>query len=342
MSRQDSLFLRACRGENTPVKPVWMMRQAGRYLPEYRAVRSRFKNFLEFVANADAAAEVTVQPIGRFGFDAAILFSDILVGVRPMGLDLVFEEQKGPQVSDPVRGMRDVERLRPVSIAQDLCYTREAIEKTRKLLPESTPLLGFVGGPFTVASYLVEGKGSKELKETKKLMHGDSLAWHALLQRQSDFLADYLVAQANWGCDALVIMDSWAGYLSPDDYRRFALPYTRQLVAAVRNLGGKPVIHYANGAGHLLKDVLDLGCHAVGLDWRTPLAEAQQLAPRQVFQGNLDPCMLYAPPAQVEAATRALVQSTSHRAHIVNLGHGVLPDVPIAGVEAFIRGVRQN
>lgn len=316
------------------------MRQAGRYLPEYRAVRSRYKQFLDFVADPEAAAQVTVQPIERFGLDAAILFSDILVGLRPIGLDLSFEEQKGPVVANPVRSHADVHQLKPLNVIHDLSYTREAIEKTLALLPQNIPLLGFVGGPFTVASYAIEGRSSKELKETKKLLYSDLSSFHQLMEFTTNYLADYLVAQAEWGCSALVIMDSWAGYLSPSDYAHAALPYMRRLVQAVRTRTQVPLILYANGAGHLLPQLTDLQAHAVGLDWRTDLAQAVKAYPNQIFQGNLDPCTLYAPLSEIESRTRALLRVVQDRPHIMNLGHGMLPDIPIEGVEAFIHTIR--
>lgn len=319
-----------------------MMRQAGRYLPEYRAVRSRFPHFLDFVANPAAAAEVTVQPIERFGLDAAILFSDILVGLPPLGFDLAFEESKGPVVANPLRSAADLLRLKPFDPAVALDYTREAIALTLRQLPAGLPLLGFVGGPLTVASYAIEGKSSKELKETKKLLYSDPQTFHQFMALTADYLADYLVAQAKWGCAALVIMDSWAGFLAPDDYARAALPYTRKLVDAVRERTAVPVIHYANGASHLFAEMVTLGCDVLGLDWRMRLSEAVAAAPAQVFQGNLDPCVLYAPAQEIAAQTRAMLGVVKNRPHIVNLGHGVLPDIPIAGVEAFLRTVRNS
>ncbi len=332
--------MRACRGEATPVKPVWIMRQAGRYLPEYREVRSRFPDFLAFCANPEAAAEVTVQPIRRFGLDAAILFSDILVGLPPQGLDLQFKEGHGPQVSNPVRSKADLLRLRPVDVEHDLAYTRDAIGLALSKLPAGVPLLGFVGGPLTVASYAIEGKSSKELKETKKLLYGDPATFHAFMQATTDYLSRYLVAQAKWGCSALVVMDSWAGYLSPADYALAALPYTRQLVEAVRAQTKVPVIHYANGASHLFSQLVDLRCDVLGLDWRLPLEKAIAERPGQTYQGNLDPCALYAPPARITSLVDEMLSQVKGRAHIMNLGHGILPDTPIEGVEAFIRAIR--
>lgn len=316
------------------------MRQAGRYLPEYRAVRSRYTHFMDFVADSAAAAAVTVQPIERFGLDAAILFSDILVGLPALGFDLRFEESKGPLVSNPLRSASDLDRLRSIDPVRDLDYTRESIALTLKQLPSGLPLLGFVGGPLTVASYAIEGKSSKELKETKKLLYSDPDTYHRFLSITADYLADYLVAQAEWGCSALVIMDSWAGYFSPDDYARGALPYTRKLVEQVRARTTVPLIHYANGASHLFPELLSLGCDVLGLDWRMRLSDAVRTAPAQIFQGNLDPCTLYAPAAEITARTHALLKSVADRPHIMNLGHGVLPDIPIAGVEAFLHAVR--
>jgi len=318
------------------------MRQAGRYLPEYREVRKRFTNFLDFVADAEAAATVTVQPVNRFGLDAAILFSDILVTLPPMGIDLKFISGMGPVVERPIQSESSIKALTNFDCEKVLPFTKLAIEKTKRKLPPATPLLGFVGGPLTLASYAIEGKSSKDLQETKKLFYREPFAYEALLTHIANITGEYLALQAKWGCDALVIMDSWAGHLSIADYRQMALPYTQIVLDKVRKGTNAPVLHYANGAGHLLNEIETLNFSAIGLDWRTDLATTLQTHPTTVFQGNLDPAMLFAPAETIQTRTREIMDLLKGRAHIMNLGHGVLPQTPIEGVQAFIDAVRGN
>lgn len=335
----DSLFLRACKGEAGGQKPVWMMRQAGRYLPEYLEVRSAFPDFLSFVRNSDAAAKVTVQPVERFGLDAAILFSDILVTLPPLGLDLAFVPGKGPQIGKPVRTAKDVLNLHAFEVAEELAYTREAIEKTCELLKGRTPLLGFIGGPLTLASYAIEGGTSKNLQETKKFFYREPEAFKNLLDKLAELSGEYLRLQAVWGCDALVVMDSWAGHLSARDYRAMAKPYTARAIQIAR-AAGVPILHYANGAGHLLGEFSELGADVLGLDWRTDLPRALGAFPGAIFQGNLDPATLFASKEVITERTREILAAVGARPHIMNLGHGVLPGTPLSGVEAFITAVR--
>lgn len=337
----EPLFLRTCKGEVTAQKPVWMMRQAGRYLPEYLEVRSGFKDFLAFVRASSAAAKVTVQPVERFELDAAILFSDILVLLPPLGLDLEFVPGKGPQILKPVRTAQDVLDLRDFDIQAELFYTREAIGKAQDLLRLRAPLLGFIGGPLTLASYAIEGGTSKNLQETKQFFYREPEAFSALLQKLAEISGEYLRLQAAWGCDALVIMDSWAGHLAAEDYRQMAKPYTARAIQIARS-AGVPILHYANGAAHLLKDFADLGADVLGLDWRADLKTALRDFPNAVFQGNLDPAALFAPEAEITRRTRAILSAVQARAHIMNLGHGVLPGTPLSGVQAFINAVRQG
>ena len=339
LDMKDSLFLRNCAGEVTSEKPVWMMRQAGRYLPEYREMRARFPNFLDFVADAEASAEATVQPIRRFNLDAAILFSDILVTLPPLGLDLSFVSGRGPVVSNPIRTMQEVRSLTAFDSEKALSYTRSAIEKTKQLLPSGTPLLGFVGGPLTIASYAIEGQSSKNLLNTKKLFHSDPSTYKAFLELMATITGKYLALQADWGCDALVIMDSWAGHLSAEDYREMALPYTKTVMEIAKH-AGKPIIHYANGASHLLKDVLTLNASAFGVDWRADLPNVLADNPKTIFQGNLDPALLFAPPSEIKRQTTEILNLVKDRAHIMNLGHGVLQGTPIEGVNTFIETIR--
>lgn len=335
----DSLFLKNCRGEVTTSKPVWMMRQAGRYLPEYLEVRSSFPDFLSFVHDAKASAKVTVQPVDRFGVDAGILFSDILVVLPLLGINVEFLPGVGPRILNPVRNAVDVANLHSENPAEALPFTKEAIERSLDLLRARVPLLGFIGGPLTLASYAIEGKTSKDLQETKKLFYRDPETFHKLMTGIAEIAGEYLRLQATWGCEALVIMDSWAGHLSVEDYRQMALPYTT-MAAKIAGRAGVPILHYANGAGHLLNEFLKVPVNGYGLDWRTPLAETLEAHPETVFQGNLDPAMLFAPVEEIKKRTREILQLVKNRPHIMNLGHGVLPGTPIEGVQAFIDAVR--
>ncbi|MDR1760765.1 MAG: uroporphyrinogen decarboxylase [Fibrobacter sp.] len=336
----DSLFLDVCAGKKVPEKPVWLMRQAGRYLPEYRKIRERFSSFLDFVADSDAAAEVTLQPVERFHLDAAILFSDILVTLPPMGFQLSFESGKGPVIQNPVRNIQDLEQIKNPDLEKALSYTREAIQKTKKRLPGSVPLLGFAGGPLTVASYAIEGKSAPQLLETKKLLFTKPEIFDGFMQIITEFTGNYLLLQAEWGCDALVIMDSWAGHFGKETYRDFILPYTRQIADKIKSVTDMPIIHYANGASHLLSCVKSLSVNVIGLDWRTDISEAFEKYPQQIFQGNPDPSFLFAEPQTVRRQTEILLEKVQDRPHIFNLGHGVLPGTPVENVQVFIDTIR--
>lgn len=336
----NDLLLRTLNGEVTPVKPVWMMRQAGRYLPEYRELRARFPGFLNFVHDARAASLATVQPVTRFGLDAAILFSDILVTLPPMGFDLNFIPGKGPRIANPLRNASGMRSLSSFDCEKELAYTHEAIERTKLALP-GTPLLGFVGGPLTLASYAIEGETSKDLHRTKALFYTDRDTYEEFLGRIADVSGEYLAKQAEWGCDALVIMDSWAGILSAEDYQGMGAPYTRRVLEIAKRTG-KPVIHYANGAAHLLPEFLTLGATALGLDWRADLERTLIAHPGIIFQGNLDPALFFAPAATIRAKTKRVLDLIKDRPHIMNLGHGVLPETPIENVQAFVNAIREN
>lgn len=338
--KNDQIFLRALAGESTARKPVWVMRQAGRYLPEYRAIRKNYPNFLDFIYASEAAAEVTVQPVERFGMDAAILFSDILVLLPPMGVPLRFEEGRGPVVDKPVRDMEAVDSLLPVNVDSHFAPIGKTIALVLKRLQGLTPLLGFAGGPFTVASYMVEGGSSKELRNIKKLMFQDGRAYCALMDRLTAATYEYLFYQAEQGCSALVMMDSWAGYLSPEDYRQWVFPYTKMVLDRLRSNIRLPIIHYANGAGSLLPQICSAGFDGVGLDWRVNFGQTLAAWPQQVFQGNLDPSVLYASPETIRSRTHSLLAELGDRPHIMNLGHGVYPDTPIAGIEAFVDAIK--
>ena len=333
-------FLETAQGRVPSRPPVWIMRQAGRYLPDYRRVRKLFPSFLDFCRSPEHVAEVTVQPVDQIGVDAAILFSDILVLLPPMGLKLEFVEGEGPVVRNPVRDTETINGLPGFDVNADLDYVFQGIHLTLENLAGYVPLIGFAGGPFTVASYMVEGGSSKELAKLKGLMFSNPKAYHLLLEKLSMITGAYLCEQIRQGVHAVTIMDSWAGYLSPADYREYVFPHTRSVVEQVKlRFPETPVIHYANGAPTLLGDFVNLGANIVGLDWRVELDQVFKSHPNQIFQGNLDPCYLFASPENIVAKVRAMKAVIGNRPHIWNLGHGILPETPVENARAFVQAV---
>ena len=323
----DSPFLRACRREPVPYTPIWLMRQAGRYMKEYRDVRARL-SMLELCKNPEAVSEVTCFARRRIGADAAILFADLLLVVEPLGLSLAFETGEGPVIDPPVRDGAAVDRLREVD-PEALAYVDEAVRATRRDLEPEIPLIGFAGAPFTVASYLVEGRGSRHFTHVKRLMYGDEGAWHALMEKIVRAQVGYLARQVEAGCQALQVFDSWVGALSPADYRRYVLPHTRALLGALP--AEVPVIHFGTGTATLLSDLRAAGGSVIGLDWRVELDRAWAgLGHDVAVMGNLDPLVLLAPPAVIEReADRILGEAAGRPGHVFNLGHGVLPETPV-------------
>ncbi|MGH3055752.1 MAG: uroporphyrinogen decarboxylase, partial [Gaiellaceae bacterium] len=286
----DSAFLKACRREATPYTPIWLMRQAGRYMPEYRAVRSRL-GFLELCKDSDAAAEVTVTAVERLGVDAAIIFADILLIVEPMGVGLEFSSGDGPVLHNPVRTPADVEQLPEVDAAAAVSFVYDAVRKARAAL--KVPLIGFSGAPFTLASYVIEGGGSRNYVHTKSLMYGEPEAWHVLMRRLATAVTAYLNAQIAAGADAVQLFDSWVGCLAPDDYRRFVLPHMRTVISGITP--GVPIIHFGTGTAGLLELMREAGGNVIGLDWRIDLAEGwQRIGYDVAVQGNLDHVALFA------------------------------------------------
>lgn len=320
---KDSTFLRACRREPVSHTPVWFMRQAGRSLPEYRKVREGI-GMLDSCMRPDLVAEITMQPVRRHNVDAAIYFSDIVVPLKALGIGLDIKPGVGPVVDEPVRGAADLERLRPLE-PDDVGYVTEAV---RLLVDElgSTPLIGFAGAPFTLASYLVEGGPSKNHERTKALMYGEPELWARLLDRLADITAAFLKVQIEAGASAVQLFDSWVGALAPEDYRRSVLPASRKVFEAVAGYG-VPRIHFGVGTGELLGLLGQAGADVVGVDWRVPLDEAaRRVGPGTALQGNLDPAVLFAPRAAVQRqADRVLESARGLEGHIFNLGHGVLP-----------------
>jgi uroporphyrinogen decarboxylase len=335
----DSPFMRACRREPVPYTPVWLMRQAGRYMREYREVRAR-TGFLELCKTPELAAEVTVTAARRLGVDAAIIFADILLIIEPMGLDLEFARGEGPVIHNPIRAANDVERLREVESVEALGYVFEAIRLARRALPRDLPLIGFAGAPFTLASYIVEGGASKNYIHTKSLMYGDSGAWHAMMALISRALVRYLNAQIAAGAQAVQLFDSWVGCLSPDDYREYVLPHTRSVIKALAP--GTPVIHFGTGTATLLELMREAGGDVIGLDWRVPLDEAWQRLGDVAVMGNLDPVTLFADRSVVrEQSKRILDRAGGRHGHIFNLGHGILPETPVENVIALVDTVHE-
>jgi uroporphyrinogen decarboxylase len=331
------LFVRACRGETTERTPLWLMRQAGRYLPEYRQVRAGV-SFLELCKSPKLAAEVTLQPIRRFGFDAAILFSDLLVPLEAMGLEVEFTEE-GPRLPHPVRTAADLARVAPFDPAAKTPFVMETIALANEGLA-GTPLIGFAGAPFTVATYAVEGKTSKSFSETKRLFYQRPDDARRLLSVIGEATRDYLLAQIRAGAAAVQLFDSWVGVLSAEDFETFALPPTKALVEALRATG-VPVIYFANGAAAILDRVARVGADVYGLDWRLPIDEGRaRLGGARAVQGNLDPAVLLGPPAEIERRAREVVRRGGKRGHVFNLGHGITPDVPIDSVAALVAAVR--
>ncbi len=333
-------FLAACLRRPTGFTPVWLMRQAGRFLPEYRAIRSRL-SFLELCKHPEAAAEVTLLPVERLRVDAAILFADILLIVEPMGVGLEFARGEGPVIHRPVRSAEDVERLVERDPAETVPFVFDTVRRVRAALAERVPLIGFAGAPFTVASYLVEGGASRDYLETKRLMYRDPGAWHALLALLARTIARYLNGQIAAGAQAVQLFDSWVGALGPDDYREYVLPHTRAVIRALTP--GVPVIHFGTGTAGLLPTLREAGGDVIGLDWRVDLDEAWARVGHDVaVQGNLDPAALLAPPDEIRRRVRAILARAGGRpGHVFNLGHGVLPETPVDHAVAMVDAVHE-
>jgi len=337
----EPLFLRACRREPTPRPPVWLMRQAGRYMPQYRAIRER-ADFLTVVTDPALATEVTLQPVEHIGVDAAILFCDILVVPWAMGMALRFDEGVGPLFEQPLRAEADIAALRDPDLAGDLAYVFDAIRLTRRALDPAVPLIGFAGAPWTLASYMVEGRGSKDWRKAKRLLVERPDLAHGLLDRLADLVGAFLVAQVEAGAQAVQLFDSWATALGPEDYRTFGLPYLAR-AARIARTAGAPVIVFAPGAEHALEDLArDTAADVIGIHWRLDPPEARRrLVDASVaLQGNLEPAWLYAAPAEIARRTRSMVDAFGRQAYIANLGHGVLRDTPVHHVRAFVEAVK--
>jgi uroporphyrinogen decarboxylase len=336
----DHPFLRACRREPTPYTPVWLMRQAGRYLPEYRRVRDHF-SFLDLCRDSESSARVTVDTVKRLGVDAAIIFADILLPLGAMGLGLTYEKGDGPRIERTVRTIGDVERLRPVSVEESLGFVAQTVRLVCKELENQTPVIGFAGAPFTIASYAIEGGGSRNYVATKSLMYRDPQTWHRFMDVVARTTSAYLNMQIAAGAHAVQLFDSWVGALSPADYRQFVLPYSKKVIEAI--VPGVPVIHFGTMTGSLLTAMRDAGGDVIGLDWRVELDEAwNALGDGVGVQGNLDPVLLFADKAAIREGVRDILRRAAEKpGHIFNLGHGILPETPVDNVLALVDAVHE-
>jgi uroporphyrinogen decarboxylase len=334
-------FLKACRREQVDCTPAWFMRQAGRYMAEYRAIRAKH-TLLEICAQPELAAEVTLQPIRAFNMDAAILFADILLPLMPMGIDLEFAKGEGPVIHNPIGSRADVEALRKVDPHESLAHVLEAVKLVRRELDGKTPLIGFVGAPFTLASYIIEGGSSRSFTKTKRLMYSDTRTWHILMSKLGCVIADYLTAQVKAGAQAVQLFDSWVGALSPDDYREYVLPHSRFIIEQVQRTG-VPIIHFGTDTATLLPLLKEAGGDVIGLDWRIDLDRGwETIGFDRAVQGNLDPAALFAPRDELERRVKIILQQAANRpGHIFNLGHGILQETPVENVKAVVEMVHE-
>ncbi|MGZ8530546.1 MAG: uroporphyrinogen decarboxylase [Candidatus Binatia bacterium] len=340
MATPNHPFLAACRREPTSFTPVWLMRQAGRYMEEYRKLRAQH-GFLELCKKPDLATEITVTPVEKLNVDAAILFADILLILEPMGVGLEYSKGDGPVIHRPVRSGKDVDGLIDFKVESELAYVYESIKKIGKELQNKVPLIGFAGAPFTLASYLIEGSGSRNYVHTKKLFYGAPEAWKRLMERLAKLIGEYLNCQIAAGAQAVQIFDSWAGCLTPSDYEQFVQPYTKAVIDAVTP--GVPVINFSTGTSGLLKNIRAAGGDVIGLDWRVNLDEGWATVGHDVaVQGNLDPVALFAAPKEIKNRVAEILRRAGGRpGHIFNLGHGVLPETPVDHVIAMVDAVHE-
>ena len=336
----NSRFLEACRRRPTDVRPVWFMRQAGRYMKQYRDIRAKH-GILEICKRPDLAAQVTLQPVEILDVDAAIVFADLLLPVQPMGLKLRFAAGEGPVIDNPVRTSSDVDSL-SISDTDELGYVAETIQLVTKALAGRVPVIGFVGAPFTMASYMIEGGASRNFIRTKQIMYRDESLWRRLMGKLVDVLGAFAVLQVAAGARIIQVFDSWVGALGPDDYVRYVAPYSRALIERIRS-ASVPVIHFGTGAAGFFKELHAAGGDVMGVDWRVNIDQAwMDISYRSAVQGNLDPAVLFAPLPELRARVHELLKRTGSRpGHIFNLGHGILPETPVENVKACVEIVRE-
>ena len=343
---KNDRYLRALLRQPVDITPVWMMRQAGRYLPEYKATRAQAGDFMSLCKNAELACEVTLQPLRRYALDAAILFSDILTIPDAMGLGLYFEAGEGPRFAHPIICRADVDKLPVPDPEQELGYVMNAVRTIRKNLQGEVPLIGFSGSPWTLATYMVEGGSSKAFTKIKKMMYADPATLHAMLDKLADSVILYLNAQIRAGAQSVMVFDTWGGVLTSRDYREFSLYYMHKIVDSVlhENEGRRvPITLFTKGGGQWLEAMAETGCDALGLDWTTDIADARRRVGNKVaLQGNMDPSMLYAPPARIEQEVDTILQCFGQGSgHVFNLGHGIHQDVPPEHAGAFVEAVHR-
>ena len=336
MTRNDQ-FLKACRKEKTDFTPIWLMRQAGRYMEEYRKIRSKI-DFLTMCKTPDLAAEVTLQPINRIGVDAAIIFADILLPLEPMGIKLEFAKNEGPVINNPIRTNEDVNALRHINTDEDLSFLPEAIRIVKQELNGKVPLIGFSGAPFTLASYIIEGGSSKNYIHAKKMMYNEPETWNRLMGKISDVIINYLLAQIKAGAETVQLFDSWVGCLSTEDYRQYVLPHSKKIIENIKKEINIPVIHFGTNTTTLLQSMKEAGGDVIGLDWRINLDEGwKKIGFDKAVQGNLDPLVLLSNPAEIEKRVKDILKRADGRSgHIFNLGHGILPETPVDNVIALV------
>ncbi|MFZ8975867.1 MAG: uroporphyrinogen decarboxylase [Pseudohongiellaceae bacterium] len=339
-------FLRALLKQPVDRTPVWMMRQAGRYLPEYRATRKQAGSFLDLCKNPELACEVTMQPLRRYDFDAAILFSDILTIPDAFGQGLYFEEGEGPRFRKVIRTPADVESLPEVSMTRELSYVYAAVARIREELAGKVPLIGFSGSPWTLATYMIEGGGSKDFRIAKQFLYNHPEAMHLLLGRLADAVTEYLSAQIEAGAQAVQIFDTWGGILTPPAYREYSLHYMQRIVEGLKQEGkpdSVPVILFTKNGGQWLEAIADTGCHAVGLDWTTDIQGARaRVGDKVALQGNMDPSILYAQPEVIRAEVQRILRDYGPGpGHVFNLGHGITPGVDPEHVAVFVQAVHE-
>ena len=331
---QNNLLLQAALGEKTERTPVWLMRQAGRVLPQYRKIREKLKDFKELVKNPEAAAEVTIQPVDILGVDAAIIFSDILVVPEAMGLPYKMIESKGPWFENPIKDLKEIEKLKIANPEEDLNYVLQAIKLTKNELNNRVPLIGFAGAPWTIFSYMLEGQGSKNFSKAKKMLYAHPQYSHQLLQKITNSTIAYLKAQINAGADIVQLFDSWAGDLSPDMYKQFALPYINEICNSITEA---PMIVFARGAYFARHELAKLKCHVIGLDWTMDIKQTRSIiGNNKTLQGNMDPCLLYADYDVIKKETINMLNQFGSVKHIANLGHGIQPDTDADKVKCFV------
>ncbi|UCC81120.1 MAG: uroporphyrinogen decarboxylase [Candidatus Zixiibacteriota bacterium] len=337
---KESKYIKACRGDNMKVPPVWLMRQAGRYLPEYRAVRQKHE-FLEICNNPELACEVTLQPIRRFGFDAAILFSDILIPLVPMGANLTFGNGEGPRINPPFRSLAEIEKLRSVDPREDLGFVLESIRMIRRELPAEVALIGFCGAPFTLATYMVEGGKPNPFANIKALMYKDPRAFALLGDKLKNMVRIYLREMVDSGADAIQLFDTWAGTLHSSDFKTNVLPFVKEIFGDLRDLN-VPMTYFVHNGSHLLRDIKETGCNVVSLDWRCSLSNARKIFGKEMaLQGNLDPTVLLGDEKTIRKKVRGILdEAVGNGGFIFNLGHGILPMTPISSVEIMLDEIR--